>query len=74
LASQHRITTAAAIMEGEPVIRDLHLPVSLVRDLMDAGMSDDDILGMYPDLEPDDLAAVREWATTQAAGASSTAG
>ena len=39
-----------------------------------AQMGDDDILGMYPDLEPDDLAAVREWATTQAAGASSSAG
>ncbi len=53
-------------MEGEPVIRELHLPVSLVHDLMDAGMSDEDILGMYPELEPDDLAAVREWAAAQA--------
>lgn len=67
LAYQHRITNTVEIMEGEPVIRDLHLTVSLVRDLMDAGMGDDDILGMYPELEPDDLAAVREWATAQAA-------
>jgi uncharacterized protein (DUF433 family) len=69
LAYQHRITNAADIMEGEPVIRELHLPVSLVRDLMEAGMGDEDILGMYPDLEPDDLAAVREWAATQAPAA-----
>ncbi len=65
LAYQHRITNTATIMEGEPVIRELHLPVSLVRDLMDAGMGDEDILGMYPELEPDDLAAVREWAAGQ---------
>ena len=56
-----RITSSPDLMDGEPVIRHLQLPVSLVRDLMDAGMGDDDILGMYPDLEPDDLAAVRAW-------------
>ena len=56
-----RITSSPDLMDGEPVIRHLHLPVSLVRDLMDAGMDDDDILGMYPELEPDDLTAVRAW-------------
>jgi uncharacterized protein (DUF433 family) len=56
-----RITSSPDLMDGEPVIRHLQLPVSLVRDLMDAGLGDEDILGMYPDLEPDDLAAVRAW-------------
>ncbi len=65
MAYQHRITNTDAIMEGEPVIRELHLTVSLVHDLMEAGMGDEDILGMYPELEPDDLAAVREWAASQ---------
>jgi uncharacterized protein (DUF433 family) len=58
-----RITSSPDLLDGEPVIRHLPLPVSLIRDLLDTGMSDDDILGMYPELEPDDLAAVRAWAT-----------
>jgi len=64
-----RITSSPDLLDGEPVIRHLSLPASLVSDLLDAGMGDDDILGMYPDLEPDDLAAVRAWmaeATTEA--------
>jgi uncharacterized protein (DUF433 family) len=62
LSQQNRITSSPDVMDGEPVIRHLALPVSLVQDLIAAGLEDGDILGMYPDLESADLAAVKAWA------------
>jgi uncharacterized protein (DUF433 family) len=57
---QTRITVDPEICHGKPTIRGLRYPVEMIRDLLRAGMSSDEILADYPDLEPDDIRAVRE--------------
>jgi len=53
-----RITIDSDIAHGKPVIRGLRYPVEMLLELLSSGMSHDDILADYPDLEPDDLLAV----------------
>ena len=59
----HRITIDPTICHGKPVIRGLRYPVENMLELLSAGMSIDDILGDYEDLEREDLLAVLEYAT-----------
>ena len=50
-------------MGGQPCIRGLPIKFwDLYRDLALHGMTEDEVLQKYPELEPDDLAAVREFA------------
>jgi uncharacterized protein (DUF433 family) len=56
------ITIDQAICHGKPVVRGLRYPVEMILDLLSSGMSQEDILGDYPDLEPDDILAVRQYA------------
>jgi uncharacterized protein (DUF433 family) len=58
-----RITIDPAICHGKPVIRGLRYPVETILELMSAGMSMDEILADYEDLERDDLFAVLAFAT-----------
>lgn len=53
-----RITIDPAICHGKPTIRGLRYPVELILDLIASGMSFDEILEDYPDLERADLTAV----------------
>lgn len=57
-----RITLDPNICHGKPVIRGLRYPVETMLELMSAGMSIDNILADYPDLERADLLAVLEYA------------
>jgi uncharacterized protein (DUF433 family) len=50
-----RITINLEQMGGVPCIRGLRIPVATVVSLVAAGMSDDEILEAYPDLEPEDI-------------------
>ncbi|MBZ5593571.1 MAG: DUF433 domain-containing protein [Acidobacteriia bacterium] len=50
-----RITISANHMGGVPCIRGLRIPVATVLKMLAAGMSDDEILADYPDLEPQDI-------------------
>jgi uncharacterized protein (DUF433 family) len=50
-----RITVSANQMGGVPCIRGLRIPVATVVGMVADGMTDDEILGAYPDLEPDDV-------------------
>jgi uncharacterized protein (DUF433 family) len=59
----HRITMDPQICHGKPVIRGLRYPVETVLELMSAGMSIDEILADYEDLEREDLLAVLTFAT-----------
>jgi len=59
----HRITMDPQICHGKPVIRGLRYPVETVLELMSAGMSIDEILADYEDLEREDLLAVLAFAT-----------
>jgi uncharacterized protein (DUF433 family) len=57
-----RITIDPAICHGKPVVRGLRYPVEMILDLLSSGMSHEDILSDYPDLERDDILAVLQYA------------
>ncbi len=50
-----RITVDADQMGGVPCIRGLRIPVATVVGMVSSGMSEDEILQEYPDLERDDI-------------------
>lgn len=50
-----RISLTPAHMGGVPCIRGLRIPVATVVGMLAEGMSSNDILRAYPDLEPDDI-------------------
>jgi uncharacterized protein (DUF433 family) len=52
-----RITLNPAVCFGKPTIRNMRYPVEMILDLLGAGMSFDEVLGDYPDLEREDLQA-----------------
>ncbi len=57
-----RITIDPQICHGKPVVRGLRYPVETLLELMSAGMTNDEILADYEDLERDDLRAVLSYA------------
>jgi uncharacterized protein (DUF433 family) len=57
-----RITIDPAICHGKPCIRGLRYPVSLILELLSAGMSPGEILADYEDLEHEDIIAALEFA------------
>ncbi len=50
-----RITINPGQMAGAPCIRGLRIPVATVVDMVADGMSEDEILAAYPDLEREDI-------------------
>lgn len=52
-----RITMNPKVSFGKPTIRDMRYPVEVILDLLAAGMSTDDVLNDYPDLEKEDIQA-----------------
>ena len=50
-----RITFDPHILSGRACIRGMRIPVSLVVNLVANGMSTEDILGEYPDLQSEDI-------------------
>ena len=57
-----RITINPAICHGKPTIRGLRYPVEMILELLSAGMSTDEILADYEDLEREDILAVISYA------------
>ena len=57
-----RITIDQNICHGKPTIRGLRYPVEMMLELLSSGMSADEILDDYEDLEQDDLLAVLSYA------------
>lgn len=58
-----RITLNPSMCHGKPCIRGLRYPVETMLELLSAGMSFDDVLADYEDLEYLDLLAVLAFAT-----------
>ncbi|MGH3560800.1 MAG: DUF433 domain-containing protein [Mycobacterium sp.] len=56
-----RITSDPAICHGQPVVRGLRYPVTDLLDLLASGMTIEDVLADYPDLEREDLLAALEF-------------
>jgi len=50
-----RITVNPKQMGGVPCIRSLRIPVATVVAMVAEGMSEEEILAAYPDLEPEDI-------------------
>jgi uncharacterized protein (DUF433 family) len=50
-----RITLDPRQMDGVPCIRGLRIPVATVVGMVADGMSDDEILHAYPDLQREDI-------------------
>lgn len=52
-----RITLNPNVCFGKPTIRNMRYPVEMILDLLSAGMTNQEILEDYEDLEEDDLRA-----------------
>jgi len=57
-----RITINSDICHGKPTIRGLRYPVESMLELLASGMSNEELLADYPDLENEDLLACIEYA------------
>jgi len=57
-----RITIDPAICHGKPCVRGLRYPVEILLELLSSGMTVDEILADYQDLEREDLLAVLAFA------------
>jgi uncharacterized protein (DUF433 family) len=57
-----RITMDPAICHGKPCVRGLRYPVETLLELLSSGMTPDEILSDYEDLEREDLLAVLAFA------------
>lgn len=56
-----RITKDPALCHGQAVVRGLRYPVAMLFELLSSGMTIEDVLADYPDLERDDLLAALEF-------------
>ncbi len=59
----NRITIDKGICHGKPTIRGLRYPVENMLELLASGMSINELLEDYPDLEREDFLACIEYAT-----------
>jgi uncharacterized protein (DUF433 family) len=57
-----RITVRADQMGGVPCVRGLRIPVATVVGMVADGMSEEDILAAYPDLEVEDIREAMRYA------------
>lgn len=58
-----RITTDPNICHGKPCIRGLRYPVEMILELLRSGMTIEEILADYEDLEREDILAALSFAT-----------
>ncbi len=58
----NRITTKPDICHGKPTIRGLRYPVENMLELLASGMTINELLKDYPDLEKEDFLACLEYA------------
>ena len=63
-----RITSDPEICHGQPVIRGLRYPVQTLLELLSSGMTFEEILDDYEDLERDDLLAALEYGALTVGG------
>lgn len=57
-----RITINPNICHGKPTVRGLRYPVETILELLSSGMTTEEILADYEDLERDDILAVLAFA------------
>ncbi len=57
-----RITVDPAVCLGQPTVRSLRITVSVLLKLLADGKTADDILQLYPELEPEDIRQAIQYA------------
>ncbi|MCY4016130.1 MAG: DUF433 domain-containing protein [Gammaproteobacteria bacterium] len=57
-----RITTNPSICHGKPCIRGMRYPVDTILELLSSGMTTDQVLADYEDLEQEDILATLAFA------------
>ncbi|MBI1832129.1 MAG: DUF433 domain-containing protein [Planctomycetes bacterium] len=62
MTAQPRITIDPNICHGKPTIRGLRYPVEMILELLSSGMTIDEILADYEDLQREDILAVLAYA------------
>jgi uncharacterized protein (DUF433 family) len=60
--SPFRITIDPNVCHGKPTIRGLRYPVETILEMLSSGMTTDEILADYEDLEPEDILAALAYA------------
>lgn len=63
-----RIASDPAVCHGRPTIRRLRYPVQTLLELLAAGMTIEEVLDDYPDLQRDDVLAALEFGALTAGG------
>jgi uncharacterized protein (DUF433 family) len=58
-----RITVDPDVCHGKPCIRGLRYPVEMILELLSSGMTPEEILADYEDLEREDILAALSFAT-----------
>ena len=61
-----RITIDPAVCHGKPCVRGLRYPAEMLLGLLSSGMTIDEVLADYEDLEREDLLAVLAYASALA--------
>jgi uncharacterized protein (DUF433 family) len=64
---QNRISTDPGKRGGKPIIRGLRITVYDVLDYLASGMSEEEILSDFPELEPEDIRACLAFAAARRA-------
>lgn len=57
-----RITIDPDICHGKPCIRHMRYPVEVILELLSSGMTTEEVLSDYDDLEPEDIQAALAFA------------
>lgn len=60
---QNRITLNPQVLQGKPTIRGLRISVEQILQGLANGLSPDELMQEYPELEPEDFLAVYEYAS-----------
>lgn len=63
MSLSERITMDPEICHGKPTIRGLRYPVEMILELLSAGMTIEDLMADYEDLQREDILAALSFAT-----------
>ena len=63
-----RITACPDIFGGKPIVRGMRISVELILSLLAQGVTHEELLDDYPDLEPEDILACSAYAHAVVAG------
>lgn len=61
-----RITLDPQVMGGKPCIRGMRVTVGMITGMLASGCREEELLGLYPYLEPEDIRAALTYATWRA--------